>query len=655
MNFKYKVAAALISLPLFFSVLFYPCLQIRASAAGSSWVDSLAAYQVSKWEDLPSDFQALAEAYVNTFNSIGTKGYFDSAIDIPLNWYYILDDSTPVLSIGGAVFYYLDGNGNLKYTKKGSSGSGNSITDNATIVSSRNDLVVDGKRFKKYLDDNSNDFAPTGRVSKVSWKTDKYFSSSTYDNVRNWSYLTFLARGNFFGVSDLKEFYCVPFFEDSEGEIYFGNYCGYFRLTSQVADSSGTVEYDLVFKYVDVINNFGLSNSDKYLSLFEYNSFTFSDFEDLSDDVKANFLKSYYCSCFCDSKSFLVYPSFSAFLDRGDISSFSYPNYLEFLKDFYNSKNISLKISDVFNRTNFPNGSISNAPCDWGFYISDTPILMDGFGSDIDTTKIPDNYYITVGGDTIYDYNITNPATGDSTTINNYVTNNYIFNGSGESSTGSTVNNYYDGATINNGDNHYYDGATINNGDNHYYEGATINNGDNITNNYNFSDGDTNFFTQIGVEIQNALSVAFVPSDGFMDSFNADMRSTLESKMPFVYDLGDIFNSLFVDIVDNNLVYVSDVNSDGSVDESSIIYPKWTFNVNFFGTDYELIYMDFSMYSESFFYIRLVVASFTYLGFFVMLLKSLPGIIGSIGDLVGAAAYAAPYIQERFSDVKDGD
>lgn len=92
---------------------------------------------------------------------------------------------------------------------------------------------------------------------------------------------------------------------------------------------------------------------------------------------------------------------------------------------------------------------------------------MDGMGADIDTTKIPDNYYITVGGDTIYDYNITNPATGDSTTINNYITNNYIFNGSGGGSEGgSTVNNYYDGATINNGDNHYYDGATINNGDN---------------------------------------------------------------------------------------------------------------------------------------------------------------------------------------------
>lgn len=220
MTFKYKLAAALISLPLFFSVLFYPCLQIRASAAGTSWVDRLAAYQVSKWEDLPSDFQALAEAYYNTFNSIGTKGYFESVTDIPLNWYYILDDSTPVLSIGGAVFYYLDSNGNLKYTKKGSSGSGNSIEDNATFVSSGDDLVVDGKRFKKYLDDNRNGYAPTGQASKVSWKKDKYFSNSSYDNTRTVDHFTFLDKYNFFGISGLKKCYLVPFFENGD-DIYF--------------------------------------------------------------------------------------------------------------------------------------------------------------------------------------------------------------------------------------------------------------------------------------------------------------------------------------------------------------------------------------------------------------------------------------------------
>ena len=84
-----------------------------------------------------------------------------------------------------------------------------------------------------------------------------------------------------------------------------------------------------------------------------------------------------------------------------------------------------------------------------GYYYSNTPIVIS---YTIDTTKIPDNYYITVGGDTIYDYNITNPSTGDTTTINNYITNNYTFITNPDNpdigTSGDTVNNYYDGATI---------------------------------------------------------------------------------------------------------------------------------------------------------------------------------------------------------------
>ncbi len=36
-------------------------------------------------------------------------------------------------------------------------------------------------------------------------------------------------------------------------------------------------------------------------------------------------------------------------------------------------------------------------------------------------------------------------------------------------------------------------------------------------------------------------------------------------------------------------MYAADIESNGSVDESSVIYSKWMLNINFFGTDYELI------------------------------------------------------------------
>lgn len=67
----------------------------------------------------------------------------------------------------------------------------------------------------------------------------------------------------------------------------------------------------------------------------------------------------------------------------------------------------------------------SNINDDWGFIVQNTPFELFANQTQIDFNQIPDNYVITINGDTIYDYSITNPDTGDSTTINNYITNNY--------------------------------------------------------------------------------------------------------------------------------------------------------------------------------------------------------------------------------------
>ena len=644
MSLKYKIAAAIVSLPLFFTVFFAPCLLIRASTDGvnNNWWERLLFAQYSNFTDLPEDFKNLGEAYVNTFKSIGSSDFFDSVADIPMSWYHILDDTTPVLSVGGAVFYYLDSNGNLKYTKKGSSGSSNSIENNATIVDSRDKLAIDGSVLKRYVDDNKDNYAPTGRVNKISFKSDPIFANSNFDYFR-YNGLTFLYDGNFFKVSGLDEVYCALFYFD--GNNYYYSQYGFHFYLDNWADSSGefgtSLFYDSYnfFELADVINDiqvFEDISAYRYLKFYNFVS---------TDGTYGNINNTYSINGFSNLDTYLKNRASGSKPDIWYNAEFS-RFFVSSLDCYSLSEYLLVKNFKTFTyMSSYSVGydlSVNAVPCDWGFVYSDTKFTMDGFVADIDPTKIPDNYYITVGGDTIYDYNITNPVTGDTTTINNYITNNYTFiTNQGDGTGGGTVNNYYDGAIINNGDNHYYDGATINNGDN-------------ITNNYNFSDGDTNFFTEIGVAIENSLQFVFVPSDGYMNKFNADLRNTLESKIPFVYDIGDIFNSLFVDIVDNNLVYVSDINSDGSVDESSVIYPKWTFNVNFFGTDYELIYLDFSMYSSTFFYIRTVVACFTYLAFFVMLLKSLPSIIGNVGSLVSASYSVAPYVIERFSDVPKG-
>lgn len=71
------------------------------------------------------------------------------------------------------------------------------------------------------------------------------------------------------------------------------------------------------------------------------------------------------------------------------------------------------------------NNCANKGSCDVGFYTSDKPITTTY--QYIDTSKIGKGQIVTINGDTIYNYTITNPDTGESNTINEYVTNNYTY------------------------------------------------------------------------------------------------------------------------------------------------------------------------------------------------------------------------------------
>lgn len=267
-------------------------------------------------------------------------------------------------------------------------------------------------------------------------------------------------------------------------------------------------------------------------------------------------------------------------------------------------------ITDYVRRSSFsPN---SNKKDDYGFIISSSPFTLYGNQTSIEYDRIPDDYVITIDGDTIYDYPITDPSTGKSTTINNYITNNYIIGGddSGGGSGGDTTNNVW---------------------------------------NIDFPD----FITNIITSIETAITNVFVADVDVINNYNSELQDTFNKKLPFVNDFGDIFKSLFVDIVDNNFVYAGDIKpsysspgsepdsegtvetsgSSGSVREESIIYPKWTIDLSFFGKEMELTILDFSMYAEPLSYVRLIVCVFIYAVYFVNLMKYLPTLIGGVIDM----------------------
>ena len=276
----------------------------------------------------------------------------------------------------------------------------------------------------------------------------------------------------------------------------------------------------------------------------------------------------------------------------------------------------SAYITDYVRRSSFtPN---TNKKDDYGFIISSSPFTLYGNQTSIEYDRIPDDYVITIDGDTIYDYPITDPSTGKSTTINNYITNNYIIAGddSGGGSGGDTTNNVW---------------------------------------NIDFPD----FITNITTSIETAITNVFVADVDVINNYNSELQDTFNKKLPFVNDFGDIFKSLFVDIVDNNFVYAGDIKpsysspgsepdsggtaeasgSSGSVREESIIYPKWTIDLSFFGKEMELTILDFSMYAEPLSYVRLIVCVFIYAVYFVNLMKYLPTLIGGVIDM-GTGVYS---------------
>lgn len=433
-----RIVIVLLSISLFLTLSVSPTL----AAAADSVIGTLVDCTFAGWSEVPEEARQLAQAYVDLFKSTSLKDTISCVEDIPISWLKTIGSVQYALSPASDIVYLLDESGVLEVENGHSSHGGRHRVGNE-----QDDVVVGGDQFKKHLDDHSTYYEPTGSTNKVSWKTDKYFSNSSYDDARSSSYFTFLDKHTFFGISGLQKCYLVPFFDNGE-DLYFSNYCLYFELLFDPSGVSDT--YDMLFKYVDLHNTVSdLSDPVQYLSEFEKNSYKFSDFSGVEDEGGAReILNGRLYSAFMAPHNLRFFDTFDHFLVYSYLNAlrFPFPDEFDPMDKFYNSRNITLAVSDVFNEINFPACPISEAPCDWGFYISDTPILMDGMGADIDTTKIPDNYYITVSGDTIYDYSITNPETGQSSTINEYITNNYTYitnnpggDGGGSGTTGGNV------------------------------------------------------------------------------------------------------------------------------------------------------------------------------------------------------------------------
>lgn len=331
--------------------------------------------------------------------------------------------------------------------------SGEEKTEERPATSS--DVSVTSDVFKEYVESANTNNAPKGKgLWKASYRTDNYIHSiSATSLITLW--------GSSSGEPFSDELYITPFYTDYQGITYYSDY--QFRLYYGdyiLGDITDYALYTDVYKYIDCLGYVEQSNisgvalkgksMDKPyticlgLPFWQHNYKPFLDFgfyQTLSDYHSS----TRYNPGKVDGGGFVELPS-DAFQV---LSPYGSSVFLQEIKSPF-----AEKYSDFYYYDS--SGAVVSAPdrtdIDLG-YICSTEMISRTY-SDVDTTKIPDNYYVTITGDTIYDYSITNPETGQSDTINYYITNNYTLpenggsGGSGSGGSGGTGGNVTVGGKI---------------------------------------------------------------------------------------------------------------------------------------------------------------------------------------------------------------
>lgn len=286
-------------------------------------------------------------------------------------------------------------------------------------------------------------FTPKGELTKISYRTDDTFQKYVNfpSTARTSAYMPYIIDNNHFvSIGGTEEMYFLFFFQDDTNE-YVSEY--QFRLYFEVKtnyDDSGSV-----------------TSVEKYPRLQIWSSIDGSPSEPIEFwDSTSDCSEYKYFSIKITNRShafYLVgYKSFTDFLNSTSSHSWYNSNSIYtycklYLPDFSGSTNYYTQVDG--DDSHFFAGSYNyhssqpckyNDNCDIGLYVSSTPI--DFTYRDIDTTKIPSNQIITINGDTIYNYTITNPETGESSKFGDYITNNYTYitnnYGGGESGSGGS-------------------------------------------------------------------------------------------------------------------------------------------------------------------------------------------------------------------------
>ena len=228
----------------------------------------------------------------------------------------------------------------------------------------------------------------------------------------------------------LQDLYYIPFYMDKNYNYYYSEY----QYHIYFAPYEGT-NSDIAL-FIDVYSPSDLEPS----GFLSYPSF--------SDKIEFNSQSMpFQIALSITSLTVFVYPDEDTYVNGGNtlkynwLSSFPDPNnYKYYLPDKSSYENTYTGFHNGFgyryDNHDYQNKNQGSLIDDLGFICSKS--MISRAYTDIDTSKIPSGQIVTITGDTIYNYTITNPDTGESSGFGDYITNNYTYitnnYGEGESS-----------------------------------------------------------------------------------------------------------------------------------------------------------------------------------------------------------------------------
>ena len=277
-------------------------------------------------------------------------------------------------------------------------------------VNEKNQIEIPAEWLKEHAQDYNNRYKPMPNEEQyiISWQNSKSEKTGTDlkwfpENAPVYTYTS-----GTWGDRRWNEVYILPFFyndDDSRGYFYGQNFLHFY--SSKEDDNTVMIHSD-VYSFVDNLKDdnrcqsvawdvtnypyLGFQLSGSNFALYSYKSSSGLFLGSLATGTSKCTRLSYFNSYMI----FTLTPQTSN-LDLSSLISYASPNFTP----------------------------ATNTSDDWGYIVSNKPFVNMLNQTAIDFDKIPDNYVITISGDTIYNYPITNPDTGDSTNITNYVTNNY--------------------------------------------------------------------------------------------------------------------------------------------------------------------------------------------------------------------------------------